>query len=157
MTVTFLTVGKPTKGWAADAVAHYTKFLSKYAKVDIDHVKPVSGRDRTDADVCHAESERIVDRLAPHKGAAVIVCDNRGQSSTSEDFAGTVRDLLDTHGGHIVIIIGGACGVNETVLSRAAFLWSFGPMTLPHDLALITAMEQTARAFSIDRGEAYHK
>ncbi len=157
MTVTFLTVGKPAKGWASDAVAHYTKFLSKYAKVNIEHVKTVSGRERTDADVCNTESERIIDRLTAFRGAAVIACDSRGQSSTSADMADTLRRLLDAHGGHIVIIIGGACGVNESVLSRAAFIWSFGPMTLPHDLALVTVMEQTARAFSIDRGEAYHK
>ena len=157
MTITFLTVGKPAKGWAADAVAHYTRFLSKYARVSVDSVKAVSGRNRADIELQSAESERLLEKLRSFSGAAIIVCDSRGKPATSETFAVTLRNLLDGHGGHAVVVIGGAVGVDESVVSQADHVWSLGPQTLPHDLALITAMEQTARAFSILRGELYHK
>ncbi|GAB4317622.1 MAG: 23S rRNA (pseudouridine(1915)-N(3))-methyltransferase RlmH [Candidatus Zixiibacteriota bacterium] len=157
MTVTFLTVGKPPRDWTADAVVHYSRFLAKYATVVVDHVRAVSGRDRSDDDVRDVESERVAERLAKHRGAAIIVCDRRGESKDSVAFAKTLRTLLDSHGGHCVITLGGACGLNDAVTARADYVWSFGPMTLPHDLALLTAMEQVARAFSIGRGESYHK
>ena len=156
MNVTFLTVGKPTRGWSADAVQHYTKFLSKYTQVSVEFIKATSGRNRSDDDVRQADSERLLQRFGTLTGA-LIICDSQGRAMPSEDFATVWREQLDAHGGHAVIVIGGACGVDRTVLDKSNLVISFGPMTLPHDLALLTAMEQVARAFSIARGESYHK
>ena len=37
------------------------------------------------------------------------------------------------------------------------FMWSFGPQTLPHDLAAVIAAEQVYRAFSILNNLPYHR
>ena len=156
MTVTFLTVGSPSRGWVADGVDHYTRFLSKYATVELLAVKPVTLRG-TDADtVRKVEAVRLLAKAAKLTGVR-IACDANGTSFTSETFATALRQQLDHHSGRAIVMIGGPYGLGKSVLRSADLVWSFGPATLPHELALLTAMEQIARAFSILRGESYHK
>ena len=54
-------------------------------------------------------------------------------------------------------VIGGSTGIDEAVLARADEILSFGPVTLPHNLARVVLLEQLYRAFKISRGEPYHK
>ena len=53
--------------------------------------------------------------------------------------------------------VGGAEGLSSAVLERADLRWSLGPLTLPHDLAMVVMWEQLYRAMTIIRGEPYHK
>jgi len=56
------------------------------------------------------------------------------------------------------IIIGGPDGLKEAQQQRLKpdFIWSFGPMTYPHELACVIACEQLYRAWAIMRGLPYH-
>ena len=55
------------------------------------------------------------------------------------------------------LVIGGAFGLDPDFASRAAFRWSLGALTLPHELARVIVLEQWYRAWTILRGEPYHK
>ena len=156
MNITFITVGKPTAGWSAKAVEHYTRFLSKYARADFQWVRAVSKPAGTPAQAKAVEGERLLKAAVPHDGFK-IACDATGRTFTSEQFAGVLRTALDRHSGRAIVLIGGPWGLDRAVLDWADLIWSLGPMTLPHELALVTAMEQIARACSINRGESYHK
>ena len=54
-------------------------------------------------------------------------------------------------------MIGGSNGVTQAVRDRADETLSFGPLTLPHNLARVVLFEQLYRAQKISRGEPYHK
>jgi len=56
-----------------------------------------------------------------------------------------------------VFVVGGAHGLDQSVLDRADYTLSLSTFTLPHDLARIVLLEQLYRACSILRGEPYHK
>ena len=47
--------------------------------------------------------------------------------------------------------------MSRAVYDRADETLSFGPITLPHNLARVVLLEQVYRAFKISRGEPYHK
>ena len=57
----------------------------------------------------------------------------------------------------LTFIVGGSDGVSDAVRTRANEQLSFGPITLPHNLARVVLLEQVYRAFKISRGEPYHK
>ena len=57
----------------------------------------------------------------------------------------------------LALVIGGSSGLAESLLEEAAARWSLGPPTLPHELARVVVVEQVYRAFTILRGEPYHK
>jgi 23S rRNA (pseudouridine1915-N3)-methyltransferase len=57
----------------------------------------------------------------------------------------------------VSFLIGGAFGLSEEVLTRAALRLAVAPWTLPHDLARLVFAEQVYRAGTLTRGEPYHK
>ncbi len=62
-----------------------------------------------------------------------------------------------TSAGDIVIVLGGPHGLDDTIVNRAEKVISFGRITLPHMLARAVLAEQLYRAFTIIKGEPYHK
>ncbi len=127
-------VGK-AKAPYADDLAHYTKLLSRYARVDVVEV----GDD-------DALRRRIPDR------AYVCVLDSRGRTYTSEAFSVWLEERRQA-GRDVCFVIGGAFGVD---LPSADHQLSFGPLTLPHMLARVVLLEQLYRGHKILAGEPYH-
>jgi 23S rRNA (pseudouridine1915-N3)-methyltransferase len=52
--------------------------------------------------------------------------------------------------------VGPADGWSEYARAQAQSTLSFGPMTLPHELARLVLAEQIYRAFTILAGHPYH-
>jgi len=127
-------VGK-AKAPYADDLGHYSKLLSRYARVDVIEV---------------ADEEAVVRRL-PER-AYVCVLDSRGQAYTSEAFAGWLEQRRQA-GVDVCFAIGGAFGIE---LPSADHRLSFGPLTLPHMLARVVLLEQLYRAHKILANEPYH-
>jgi 23S rRNA (pseudouridine1915-N3)-methyltransferase len=111
----------------ADDLAHYAKLLSRYGRVDVIEVAD-------DA----ALARRIPER------AYVCLLDARGRAYASEAFAGWLEERRQA-GRDVAFVIGGAY---HTL--------SFGPLTLPHQLARVVLLEQLYRAHKILAGEPYH-
>jgi 23S rRNA (pseudouridine1915-N3)-methyltransferase len=127
-------VGK-AKAPYLDDLQHYSKLLSRYARVDVIEV---------------ADDEALQRRI-PER-AWVCLLDSRGKSFTSEAFAGWLEERRQA-GRDVAFVIGGAFG---TELERADAKLSFGPATLPHLLARVVLFEQLYRAHKILAGEPYH-
>jgi len=95
------------------------------------------------------------------QGTKRWVC-GRGPGSempSSEGLAKKIQTLELSGIRELQILIGGPDGFPTGDLKRllADTQWSFGPLTLPHELAAIVAAEQIYRAQTILRHHPYHQ
>ena len=96
--------------------------------------------------------------LAPHlAGAHLICCDEHGKAFTSRAFAGRVERLRDDGVRRLVLVIGGADGLDPQILGQADETLAFGVQTWPHALARAMLAEQVYRAVTILAGSPYHR
>ena len=77
---------------------------------------------------------------------------------SSEELAEKLQQLLDSGISNLHVAIGGPDGFSEETLRtlKPNLRWSFGSMTLPHELAAVVASEQLYRAWTILKKHPYH-
>lgn len=78
---------------------------------------------------------------------------------SSEAVAAELVRARDGGARELHVVIGGPDGFSEKEIAelRPDLRWSFGPLTLPHELAAVVAAEQIYRAWTITAGLPYHK
>jgi len=91
------------------------------------------------------------------EGATVVALDERGKALTSADFAKHMGRWQDDGIGDLAFVIGGADGLDASILKRAQLTLSLGPMTWPHIMVRALLAEQLYRAQSILAGHPYHR
>jgi len=105
-----------------------------------------------------AEAEALKGHLeGAAKGEWVIACDERGKARTSREFAQEVARLRDGGVRRLVLLIGGADGLDPALVAAADATLAFGPQTWPHALARVMLTEQLYRAVTILAGSPYHR
>lgn len=101
------------------------------------------------------EAEALIQ--AAGDGAVLIACDEHGEGLSSRQIAARFDKLKDGGEKRLVLMIGGADGLDADLLARARFRLAFGPQTWPHALVRVMAAEQIYRAVSILAGTPYHR
>jgi 23S rRNA (pseudouridine1915-N3)-methyltransferase len=86
-----------------------------------------------------------------------MVCDEHGPTPTSRAFAQRIGILRDQGVRRLVLVIGGADGLDPAVLAAADETLAFGALTWPHALARVMLAEQVYRAATILAGSPYHR
>jgi len=89
--------------------------------------------------------------------AYLIACDERGKAHASRAFADRLARLRDSGERRLVFLIGGADGLDPTLVAEARETLAFGPQTWPHALARAMLAEQVYRAVTILSGSPYHR
>lgn len=158
-TVTLLTVGKLKEKFYMAAVEEYAKRLSAYCKfrlVELPESRlPENPNPSEIAAGLAAEAEKIL--AAVPKGAWFCVLTPEGTELSSEALADKLRTVKNEGKSAACFLIGSSFGMDPSVKKRADYRLSFGPMTFPHHLMRVMAMEQLYRAESIQAGTKYHK
>lgn len=144
--ITVFAIGKLKEKFWKEACQEYLKRLGGYAKVEVREL-PDSTKDK--------EAKLLLDTLPDH--CPVLLLDIRGKELSSEALSARIDALSLGGDSHICFVIGGSDGVTDEVKGRATELISFGPITLPHNLARVVLLEQIYRAMKISRNEPYHK
>jgi 23S rRNA (pseudouridine1915-N3)-methyltransferase len=101
-----------------------------------------------------AEGRRLLEALPDR--ALVVALDREGTEWTSTGLATALGRWL-VAARPLALVLGGSSGLDASVIARADHRWSLGPLTLPHELARVVVIEQWYRAWTILRGERYHK
>jgi 23S rRNA (pseudouridine1915-N3)-methyltransferase len=89
--------------------------------------------------------------------AYLICCDEHGEALPSRAFASRIGKLRDDGVRRLVLVIGGADGIDLDLLKEARTTLAFGVQTWPHALARAMLAEQVYRAASILAGSPYHR
>lgn len=99
-------------------------------------------------------------KSAKPAGSAIWICHRNSKTKllSSEDLAREIEKLQNRGVRSLQILIGGPDGFTDSDIAslKPDLLWSFGPMTLPHELASIVAAEQLYRAYTIQKKLPYH-
>lgn len=142
MKITVLAVGR-NKPPYSDDIQHYQKLLARYCRLDLIEVR---------------EDEDVVRRLPGKDWSGgtrppfVVLLDRVGEQLDSEGFSVFLEQRRQA-GRDLVFVVGGPYG---TELAGADHKLSFGPMTLPHQLARVVLLEQLYRGHKILAREPYH-
>lgn len=120
----------------ADDVAHYSRLLSRYVKLEL----------------VQARAAEAVQRRIP-QGAFVSLLAAEGVAYDSIAFSAFVEGRRQA-GTDVAFVIGGPFGAPP--LQRVDHHLSLGAITLPHQLAWVVLLEQLYRAHKILAGEPYH-
>lgn len=159
MKITVITVGKIKEKYLKDAIAEYSKRLSKYCKLEIievaDEKTPDNASEVVEDGIRSKEAERILKYVK--EDSFVVTLEIQGKLLTSEELADKIEKLGVQGTSHITFIIGGSIGLGKEVLARSNFALSFSKMTFPHQLMRVILLEQIYRSYRIISGEPYHK
>ena len=143
-------VGKKHESWVAEGIERYEKRLRRPFSIEwvyLPHSQFDTDRARQE------ESDRILSRIKNED--FIVLLDERGKNIDSPALSLLLGSELD-RSRSIVVIIGGAYGVDERVHSRANFVWSLSKLVFPHQLVRLILTEQLYRAQEISRGGGYH-
>jgi len=140
MKIRIITVGRIKPGPFERIGENYFNRLKKYGPIEFFSVR----------------EQRDILRKIRHDDF-LIVCDERGDQFTSEKFAQFIKEQQLYSTKSITFVMGPAEGWIKEIKERARMLLSFSKFTIQHDLAAIVLFEQLYRAFTIIRGEPYHK
>ena len=159
MKITLITVGKIKEKYLKDAIAEYSKRLSRYCKLEIvevaDEKTPDNASDSVEDAIRDKEGERILKYIK--EDAYVITLEIAGKMLTSEEMAEKIEKLGVQGNSHIIFIIGGSIGLGKEILKRSDYALSFSKMTFPHQLMRVILLEQIYRSYRIMNHEPYHK
>lgn len=159
MKITLITVGKIKEKYLRDAIAEYSKRLSKYCKLEIvevaDEKTPDHASETFENAIREKEGERILRYVKDD--AYVITLEIGGRMLGSEELAEKIERLGIQGKSHIMFIIGGSLGLGPEVMKRSDYALSFSKMTFPHQLMRVILLEQIYRSYRIISGEPYHK
>jgi 23S rRNA (pseudouridine1915-N3)-methyltransferase len=152
MDIVVVAVGK-LRPYYRQACDDYARRLKRYTAIREYEVREAS-RAPTAAVQRAEEAARLEVRIP--EGSTVVALAREGVGWSSREVARQVeRWLLQARA--LSLVIGGSQGLDPGLIARAAARWSLGPLTFPHELARVILLEQLYRAFTILRGEPYHK
>jgi 23S rRNA (pseudouridine1915-N3)-methyltransferase len=144
-----IAVGRLRDGPEADLFARYNARLRpKFAVTEIAEARG------TPAEVKRREGAALLYALPDP--ALVIALDPGGAMPDSAELARLLERWLTTSR-PVCFLIGGAEGLDASVIARADYVLSLGHLTWPHYLARAMLTEQIYRAHSIAAGHPYHR
>ncbi len=159
MNIQLICVGRLKEPFWVQAAAEYQKRLGAFCSLTVTEI----AEERLPAAPSQAQIDAALGREAAAirgkipSGSHVAAFCVEGKLHSSEDVAALLRRFALSADKHLVFLLGGSFGLDEGLKAQCRTRLSMSPMTFPHHLARIMALEQLYRGFSINQGTRYHK
>jgi 23S rRNA (pseudouridine1915-N3)-methyltransferase len=155
MKISIWAIGKNHESYVKPGIEEFTKRISRYANIKWNIIPvPKNAGMMSEMDLRKKEAELVFDWL--QKDDYLVALDERGKQLNSESLAHFLEKRRNESTKQLVFLIGGAYGLDKTVVQRANFTMSLSELTFPHQLVRLILSEQIYRAFSIISNEGYH-
>jgi 23S rRNA (pseudouridine1915-N3)-methyltransferase len=157
--VSVLCVGKLKEKFYVDAVAEYSKRLSRYCKLEIVELPEERLPDDPSSaqiDAALAREAETIRAKLPASATLIALC-VEGKERSSPELAQMIANYANRGESQLAFVIGGSFGLHPSIKAQAAERLSMSPMTFPHHLARVMLLEQIYRAYQINGGTKYHK
>ncbi len=157
--VTLITVGKLKEKFYLAAAEEYAKRLGAYCRfklIELAEVRLPDDPNPTEIAVGLAKEAEAIEMNVP-KNAWFCVLTPEGKELSSEALAEKFQQVKNSGKSAACFLIGSSFGIDPRIKKMADFRLSFGPMTFPHHLMRVMALEQIYRAETIQAGTKYHK
>ncbi len=155
MNISVIFTSKTDDKYIKEGISKYEQRISRYTNIGL---KVINIRKKTHRlsgnELKKIESKFISEKISPNE--YVILLDEGGKSLCSVKFAEFLNNKMVSGLKNITFIIGGACGVDESLKKRADFVFSMSAMTFSHQMIRLFLLEQIYRAFTILNNEPYH-
>ncbi|QRZ62447.1 23S rRNA (pseudouridine(1915)-N(3))-methyltransferase RlmH [Rothia sp. ZJ932] len=149
MTIKIIAIGKKHEKWVSEGIDRYESRLRKPWDITWTYLPHSSlAEEQARAE----ESKRILDKVS--NGDYLILLDERGKNLSSPELSALLNSYLGFK--QIIIVIGGAYGVDDSVRQRANTVWSLSKLVFPHQLVRLILTEQIYRAGEIAHNRPYH-
>jgi len=155
MKITLIAIGKTEDKYLIEGIYKYINRLKHYinfsflAIPDVKNVKNLS-----EAQQKAKEAELLHKQI--NNGDMVILLDEKGKKYSSVEFSNYLNKQMIGSVQHLIFIVGGPYGFDESIYKRANGSISLSDMTFSHQMIRLFFVEQLYRGFSILKGEPYH-
>ncbi|HWI90022.1 MAG TPA: 23S rRNA (pseudouridine(1915)-N(3))-methyltransferase RlmH [Flavisolibacter sp.] len=155
MKVQFWSIGKTHDSYVKEGITEFTKRISKYFPVEWTIIPvPKNAGMLSEMDLKKKEGETILQWLK--QDDYLVTLDEHGKQLSSEGLSEFLQERASASTKNLMFLIGGAFGLDATVLKRAQLKWSLSQLTFPHQLVRLILAEQVYRACTIMKNEKYH-
>jgi 23S rRNA (pseudouridine1915-N3)-methyltransferase len=155
MKIQLWTIGKNHESYVKPGIEDFTKRISKYFPVEWTIIPPTKhGGLISETELKKKEGSAIFTLL--RKDDCLVALDEGGKQFSSAGLAQFLQGKANDSTKSLIFLIGGAFGLDQSVLKRADLQWSLSQLTFPHQLVRLMLSEQLYRACSILRNEKYH-
>ena len=149
MTIKIIAIGKKHEKWVKDGIDRYETRLRKPWDITWQYLPHSSLAEEA---ARAEESRRILEKV--DRDDYLVLLDERGKMLSSPALARLLEAQLGFK--KVVLVIGGAYGVDDSVRTRANTVWSLSDLVFPHQLVRLIITEQIYRAGEIAAGRPYH-
>ncbi len=147
-------MGRDRSGLFEPAVQEYASRLAHYTRFELVELPAAGGKKGRGVDAKAAEADAILAHRKPQDW--LVALDERGSLLDSVELSRYVG-RAQTGAKDLLLVIGGDEGLDERLRQSADLVLSLSKLTLPHRMARMVLVEQLYRAFTILKGEPYHK
>ena len=155
MKIQFWSIGKSHEAYVKAGIEEFTKRINNYFSADW-HIIPPPKNVANLSEIELKKVEAVVIFNQIQKEDFLILLDERGKQISSPELAQWIQQRANSSTKRIIFLIGGAYGVDQTVMKRADLTWSISQLVFPHMLVRLILAEQVYRACTILRNEKYH-
>lgn len=155
MKIQLWSIGKDNDPYIRDGIAIFQKRLQHYVDFDLKLIPTVKqAASLSIAELKKQEAKLILNMLQPND--YLVALDEHGKMKTTVELADLLQQRTNAGTRQLILLIGGAFGLDSTILERAQLKLSLSPLTFPHQLVRLIMTEQLYRSYTVLNNEKYH-